>query len=383
MRLPTMWDKRLLWLYAFILFSLFLCIVTFLMPLLPRPFSYFNLRDENNFAALFSGMFLLVIALHAYDGWSLNRASKPNVAYAWLILSLVLAALSFDEIGSLHERVTWLRSVFSDSTIAPQEVGDMARAERRSIYWWSLLPFGALLVGAIAYAVWALWRSIEDKKSVIRICIGFSLLASVALQEYIERTVDWSANQYLRIIDATFRPLLEEGTELLGMFILLTVAINNTRGVFSRGERADFPVFDVIVTWRRAILAIGIVAAPLIAYVNASFPAERHNNGMPADWPAAALFALGVIAAARPFFVSGHGIDRFGWSLVLLGLVGCGTTILPPEATIPLVGGLAGAAFLIWFLSASYGPATYLPAGVSLSALFVATWYVGSDDFIV
>jgi hypothetical protein len=381
-----MLNQKSPWFYAFVLISLFLCGVTFLMPLLPGQFAYFNLRDENNFAALFSGIFLLVIALHAYDGWSLNRISKPSVAYAWLALSLVLAALSLDEIGSLHERVTWLRSIISDGTFAPpSELQSMPRTERRSAYWWSLVPFGMLLVGAIAYAVSALWRSIEDKKTVILIGVGFSLLASVALQEYIERTVDWSANRYLSIIDSTFRPLLEEGTELLGMIILLAVAMKNSRGIFSEDERADFPVFEAIVRMRRVILVTGIFAAPLIAYINASFPPERHDNGMPADWPAAALFAMAAIAAARPFFVSGKTTGWYGRGLVLLALVGCGSTILHPEtpAALPLLTVLAGAAFMIWFLSADYPPASYLPAVAILSAVLAEAWYIGNSDFVV
>lgn len=154
---------------------------------------------------------------------------------------------------------------------------------------------------AIVFAILSLWRSVEDKKTVTLICIGFALIASVALQEYIGRTLDWSANRYLRIIDKTFRPLLEEGTELLGMIILLRVAVENTRGLFSQSERADFPVFEAIVRLRRTILNIGIFVAPLIAYVTASFPEERHDNGMTADWPAAALFALAAIAAAKLF----------------------------------------------------------------------------------
>jgi hypothetical protein len=379
-------DRRSSWLYAFVIISLFLCCITLLMPLLPKPFGYFNLRDENNFAALFSGVFLLVIALHAYDGWSLNRVSNPSMAYAWLALSLVLTALSIDEIGSLHERVTWLRSIIADGTIAPPaDIQSLPRAERRSIYWWSLLPFGVLFVGVIVYAVLALWRDIGDKKPVVFIGVGFLLLASVSLQEYIERTVDWSANPYLKIIDNTLRPALEEGTELLGMIILLAITMKNTRGIFRQGEHLDFPVFEATVRLRRAILVTGVFAAPLIAYVTASFPPERHDNGMPADWPAAALFFLAAIAAVRPFFVSGQGLGWTGRILLLLSLVGCASTILQPDnpSALPLAGALAGTALLIWLLSPDYDHRTYLPAGVFLSIGFATAWYIGSNVFIV
>ena len=195
MRLPIAAEQRSVWFNAFLLVSLILCAITFFGVLLPRPFSYFNLRNENNFAALFSGMLLLITALHAYDGWSLNRASSPTSAYAWLILSAVLTALSLDEIGSLHERAHWLWSFVAYGTVDLSAFQAMSESQRSSMYWWSLVPFGLLLVGAIAYAAFALWRSIDDKKSVILICLAFSLLASIGLQEYVERTVDWSANR--------------------------------------------------------------------------------------------------------------------------------------------------------------------------------------------
>jgi hypothetical protein len=261
----------------------------------------------------------------------------------------------------------------------------MTVAQRKSTYWWSLLPFGMILVGAIAYAVLAMWRSIDDKKTVILIAIGFSLFASVAVQEYIERTVDWSANWYLSIIHSTVRPLVEEGTELLGMVVLLKVTMNNTQGVFSPGERSDFPVFDAIGRLRWVILVIGMIGAPAIAYFTASLPPERHDNGMPADWPAVALFLLAAISAARPYFAYGRGLEWSGLSLVLLCVAGCVSTTLRPDsvAALPLVGALAGCALLIWIMSPSYLPKTYLPAAIALSIAFAAAWSVGSNDFVV
>jgi hypothetical protein len=94
---------------------------------------------------------------------------------------------------------------------------------------------------------------------------------------------------------------------------------------------------------------------------------------------------MAAIAAVRPFFVSGENTGWYGRGLILLALVGCGSTILHPDApaALPLVTVLAGAAFLIWFLSADYPPASYLPAVAILSAVLAEAWYIGTDEFVV
>lgn len=86
---------RVAWFYGSILVCLVLLVATI--------FSVrdFNLRGESNYAALWSGMLLLLTALHAYDGAAQNRREAPSIARAWLVISVVMILLSFDEIGSL------------------------------------------------------------------------------------------------------------------------------------------------------------------------------------------------------------------------------------------------------------------------------------------
>jgi hypothetical protein len=351
------------WFLAFVSISVFLCIATVLAKFLPH-FQYFNLRNESNFAALFSGMFLLTIALHAFDGSALNRASNAKIANAWLMISLVLAALSFDEIGSLHERVP--------------RIGDLNRLL-------SLVPFGLVFAGMLAYAVKVLWRDSGQRKTSILICVGFALFASVALQEYIEHAVDWSANRYLRFFKSWFRPVIEEGTELLGMLVLLHVAMDNTRGILSRGERVEFPVLEGIVSWRRPILVTTLIAAPLVAYATVNLPGDKWGHGQPADWPAAALFLLAAFAAARPYFISGRSVGLSGWMLVVLALIGCASTILPPSSSklILIIVVLSATAFLFWALGRRYLRGAYVAAGILLSISLAGAWYFRNNDFVV
>ena len=351
------------WFLAFASISLFLCFATVFSKFVPF-FKYFNLRNESNFAALFSGMFLLTIALHAFDGSAANRALKPKIANAWLLICLVLVALSFDEIGSLHERVP--------------RIGDLNRLL-------SLVPFGLVFLGMIAYAVTVLWRDAGRRKTSILICVGFSLFVSVALQEYIEHAVDWSANRYLRFFKSWFRPLIEEGSELLGMLVLLYVTMENTRGILSQGKRERFPVFEGTVSWRWPILITTLIAAPLIAYVNVSLPADEWGHGQPADWPAAALFLLAAFAAARPYFISGLSMGLPGWMLVILAIIGCASTILPPSSStlIPLLTVLSVISFLFWSVGQRYVRSAYLSAGILLSVSLAGAWYFRDSDFVV
>ena len=115
-----------LWFYGAIVVCLLLLAATV------NSIKPFNLRTESNFAALWSGMLLFLVALDAFDGRALHRSDKPVVGRAWLMISLVLVTLSFDEIGSLHERLP---------------------SETQLGYWLWVLPFALVYACMAAYAL--------------------------------------------------------------------------------------------------------------------------------------------------------------------------------------------------------------------------------------
>ncbi|MGI9233666.1 MAG: hypothetical protein ACR2RD_08560 [Woeseiaceae bacterium] len=360
-------SRRSLWFYSFVFISIFLCFVTVfnkeLNSLIPGVFGAFNLRGESNFASLFSGVFLLVIALHAFDGWALNQSCEPRVANAWMMLSLVLVALSFDEIGSLHERVP--------------SIGGLS-------VWWSLLPFALVLGGMAGYAILCLYRTPELRKKAIVIFFGFVLFASVALQEHLEWTVDWTASSNLHFFKVRLRPVIEEGTELLGMALLLFATLGNTRGILSRVEVSRFPVLEGVVSWRNWIVVPCLIGMPLIAYATLIVTADGYPNGQPADWPAVALFVLAGFAAARPFFIAGHGVGWLGWGLVLIAGLGCASTIIPVGSWIALAmfAILFAAAVIIWTLDSRYAKGSYLPVGLILSVGLIGALLASQNDVV-
>ncbi len=95
-----------------------------------------NLTNENVVAAWFSGMLLLLGALHAADGYFRLRTHNLKAGLAWWVIAAMLIFLSADEIGSLHERMK-----------------DLMRMGP----WLSFLPFLVVLLGGCVWSFVQLW----------------------------------------------------------------------------------------------------------------------------------------------------------------------------------------------------------------------------------
>ncbi len=349
-------DWRSAWIYGIVAVCLFFWMTTLLgtAPLHVSGLGLFNLSFENNLATLWSGMLLFLVALHMFDGWVLHHSTAPAVARAWLMLSLVLAALSFDEIGSLHERVPL--------------IGQLS-------HWWSLLPFALIFGGMVAYALLEFHRSMNNRVTVRLVGLGFFLFAMVALQEHIEHRFDWP--WYL----AGARVAAEEGTELLAMVVLLKASMCNSYGILSGERFRDYPIMEAVSDCRRAILTIGFVGAPLLAYAMQFIPPGR--SGQPADWPAAVLFVLAGLGAIRPFLVHGRGLKWTDWVVAGICIIGCASTITTPLVEpFPLMAKLAAMASLIWIVDDNYAPTLYLPAVVFLGIVLITASFFRENLFV-
>jgi len=317
----------------------------------------FSLRNESNPAALWSGMLLLLIAIHAFDGRSQHQSDNPSVGRAWLVISMILVSLSFDEIGSLHERLP------SDTHLQ---------------YWLWVSPFALVYACASAYALLVLYRSEEFRWSAKLIFLGFLLFASVALQEEIEWRLDLP--EHLKPI----RGGIEEGSELLGMILLLKASMINTRGLLSRTGESAFPAMEAVESWRTPVLALGLIGGPLVSIFTVNLDLESQTHGIPADWPATAVFFLAAFAATRPFLKGERQLDRS--SLILAGIcfIGCASTMLDIGSTLAqvLMGVLSALACLIWILDSRFLLRTYLPATVFLASVLVISWVFSDSEFV-
>jgi hypothetical protein len=328
-----------------------------------------SLTGENNAAAWWSGMLLAMVSLHAYDGYALLRQREPGAARGWAMLAAVLLFLSADEVGSIHERLSHLGKVIGLGS------------------WSLLLPIGAVLAAVLAYAMILLWSAgAEQRRKTWPITVGFLLLGSVALQEFLEHEIQWQTETAEAI-----RAAVEEGTELFGMLVLLRVAMANTAGLMVRGA-AGRSAFAALWQLQRPLLIVGLALTPVLAFASAAFTDQQ--RGHPADWLAAVGFlAAALVAFGRAQEDSG-GIAWRTWAAGgLCGLASVASVAIGPAKMVgfgPLdvnlrllvLGTMSLLVCAIWQARSSGGKPTWLLGGAAL-ALSAAVLPWSSTSLVV
>lgn len=222
-------------------------------PLKWRLFNPFNLGLEMNLAAWYSSILLLALSLLARE----LSSEQEDFRSDWMILAFLFAVLSFDEMGSLHERLGYL-------------AGDIA-----------YLPL-ALLGGFLFLVVFLhFWRAPAMRRTAVFLLIGFVLMASAAPQEYLEHRINWPTSV------EGIRLGLEEGLELAGMFFCFAALIpqrllpvNNGAGLVP--DPTNIPL-------KQKQFWMIIVSQIVISFWVVNF-IEVENRGDPALWIPSALF---------------------------------------------------------------------------------------------
>lgn len=231
----------------------------------------FGFGGENSIGSWWAGTLLLLAGLHALDGFVRERHRAPSAARAWLFLSIVLVALSLDEIGSLHERV--------EKFVPPFDI----RAN---------LPFAGVLGVLVAYALAVLWRLDRTRGAARLISAGFLLFATVPLQEMAPHGLPfWPEAESLRV-------LLEEGTETVAMLLLILAASRNSAGIFDRSDRGSEPVLQSL-DLHAAPLSIAFLAM-VVPIVYTTTLVAGDNRGLPANWLGGAAYLAAGLVALRP-----------------------------------------------------------------------------------
>jgi hypothetical protein len=238
-----------------------------------------NLATENVLATWYSSALLLTVAVVA--GVNLAAILGPRerrwpVAAAWFAAALLFILLSFDELASMHERLT---------LPSPEIVTDHLKT------WAGRLAVPILLAG-VGLASFAFHLKRYSRKAFWLAALGLALYASVPLQEEIEELFTEAAT-----MEPWERPiwsiLLEEGAELFGSLCFIAAfglyALARNRIGRAPGEPEGPVQLDRKIT---KILMIGVVAGLVIwaatfeFAVPASFTAD--GKGIPANWFAAA-----------------------------------------------------------------------------------------------
>jgi hypothetical protein len=236
----------------------------YLVPYPGDSLNIFNLAGEMNFAAWWSSILLLTLGMLAYEAYCTKRDGANR---AWLVLACIWCGLSWDEIGSLHERVAI------------------------TLGWSAFIPF--IFIGGCAalYAFWTLYRDPATRKGAIFIFVGIVVMSSAFGYEFVERVIEWP---YWFI---GLRVGAEEGTELLGMLLSLWGVVS-----LREGKRWPTPISRIIpnphlMKKLAFILSCGFVLHIVTSIVEEQFVPDMGSRGNPAVWYPVILFSILFYAA--------------------------------------------------------------------------------------
>jgi hypothetical protein len=237
--------------------------------------SLFALSHENTVASWYSSMLLFstgLIALLCH--WSQRAEAKPNLnsffSYGWIFIAFLFFAMSFDEMGSLHENIGKLE-----------------------------LPAYIVLVPGVIVALYMMgfaWFFLRKNITpVVLLALGCALFSSIPVQEYYEIKM-WSATNYS---DNWQRPilliLLEEGAELFASICFVAGMIN----FLARGRQPIEFSFSKPRTISVALLIflfVGCIGALLNHYRSNL----QSDTGIAINWlPSALIILLAFLETAK------------------------------------------------------------------------------------
>ncbi|HMQ93715.1 MAG TPA: hypothetical protein PKA33_11865 [Amaricoccus sp.] len=275
--------------------------------------SRIQLTSENNIAAWWSGILLLMLAVHAYDVGVAERARSPSVAGAWTILAAILVFFSADEIGSLHERMGMLGRPFGLGS------------------WPMMLLAGAVVGISLLSALWRLWSDPQvSRRLVLPLLLGFGLLGSVAGQEYVGDVFVFESN-----LARGIRAMLEEGTELFGMLILLATILPLT---FGREADGSTSILRISGDGACKLLLVATLCIPLFAMKPEVVGAD--HKGQIANWLAASALMMAALLALRSLAQDAGARPGILWAIAILAILGSACAVsVDPGMTIGRTGG--------------------------------------------
>ncbi len=177
-----------------------------------------TLASENTIATWYSSKLFLLVGVMAFVCFWMQRKSSKNrkekmLSYGWLIFFLIFTLLSFDEIGSMHERIGNIHAL--------NPLGDYP------LGWVFLLGIPIVLV-AVFMLIFSYIQIKRAPWAAVFAVAAILLFLSIPVQEFIEVQA-WQSSPNM----ATWkRPvqflLLEEGSEIFGasfMFVSTLIYI--------------------------------------------------------------------------------------------------------------------------------------------------------------
>jgi hypothetical protein len=249
-----------------------------------------NLAAENNMAAWYAAMLLLVLAVVMLLCFVVDRQAESRsgslpqggtlLTYGWLLLAFLFAGLSLDELGSLHERLT--------ETPAVQAV--LPRLDVSSV-WVGVLAIPMAVVGLSMFA-FAWFRVRASRTAFLLMTAGVLLLLSVAAHENLESSMRDASGLGTGFARPAILGVLEEGSELFGTFLILAAGLAFVRRR-SVGEEIVVHVRRGHVMTLAAIVVLGMLTIHVLLPMLVSLHGD--HRGVTRNWFPAALAMLASI----------------------------------------------------------------------------------------
>ena len=165
-------------------------------------FAQFTLAEEKNLATYWAGWCLLLVAVLAFERFLSSDNKTTYKRQSWIGLAILACGLSLDELGSIHERAGFL---FASWGLSGSQI--------------SYVPLAAPALLILLFTLHGMYHLNNRRCFWLTLC-AFLIFGSVVLQEYLEDTLRWP--WWSR--GARFG--IEEGCELAGVFLLLSVVLS-------------------------------------------------------------------------------------------------------------------------------------------------------------
>lgn len=252
-----------------------------------------TLASENTIATWYSSKLFLLVGVMAFVCFWMQRKSSKNrkekmLSYGWLIFFLIFTLLSFDEIGSMHERIGNIHAL--------NPLGDYP------LGWVFLLGIPIVLV-AVFMLIFSYIQIKRAPWAAVFAVAAILLFLSIPVQEFIEVQA-WQSSPNM----ATWkRPvqflLLEEGSEIFGasfMFVSTLIYIRYLSRPKEKLVLGKSLIIKLHMNKNRAMVwgslsSIGLALLVMIAENNLLLAAEG-DIGVMWNWlPAATAFLVAVL----------------------------------------------------------------------------------------
>jgi hypothetical protein len=172
-----------------------------------------------------------------------------------------------------------------------------------------------LFVTVIMLGVSQLAMSHVSWRILTLILLGFALFGSVVVQELYQSSRTWN-----NPVIYGARALIEEGTEIAGMLILIFVAGTNTRVLLNKHRP------DALIAAARGRIRLIVAAGVLIPILTGATFILPYPGG-PADWLAACIYLLCAVSVFRPVLIGDEVLNQRTALLLLFYLVASAMSI--------------------------------------------------------